>query len=169
MIGTTRKIPLILALVLLGASFAFTQSAPAASTPAASGGNADARIFAVDLGMIAGYNLGTNAATVGRSFGLNIIVADNLAVGIYNTIAGATYNFLRVGYNLTPALGFNLYVGNNGASTAGGLGASFALFKSRTDAGLASALKSKFEYLFDTGAGLAKGDIVLSVSTSLGM
>jgi hypothetical protein len=167
MIEASRKI--IVACILTAASFlAFAQVAPAAGSV----GNADARIFAVDLGMVAGYSLNAKAPTVGRSFGLNFIVSDNVAVGFYNTIATATtYNLLKFGYYFSPALAFNLYVGSDaaGANTAAGLGASFALLKTRSDTALSSALKLRLEYLFDTVAGPASGDLVFAVSSSLGL
>jgi len=167
MIAYPRKI--IVAVFLAGAAFlAFAQTAPA-SAPV---GNVDARFFAVDLGMVAGYSLNTNAPTVGRSFGLNFIVSDNVSVGFYNTIATAnTYNLLRFGYYFTPALAFNLYVGSDlpGSNTAAGLGAAFALLKTRSETSLSSALKLRLEYLFDIAAGPAKGDLVLAVSSSLGL
>ncbi len=159
----------IIALIMAGAAcLAFAQSGSGSSAM----GNVDARYFAVDLGMVAGYSLNTNVPTVGRSFGLNFIVSDNVAVGFYNTIASTTtYNLLRFGYYFTPALAFNVYVGSDaaGANTAAGLGAAFALLKTRSDTSLSSALKLRLEYLFDTVAGPTKGDLVFAVSSSLGL
>ncbi len=149
-------------------------SAQAAAQPVAvsSGGNADARIIAFDVGMVAGYNIGSGGLPVGRSFGLNITVADNFSIGFVSLLATRTYSLLRMSYGLTPALGFAAFAGtdnNGGSPTAAGAGIYYNILKSKTDAGLATALKVRLDYLFDVTAGIAAGDVVLTLGTSVGL
>jgi hypothetical protein len=164
----SRNRKLVVALLALALVAAAGLSAQAASA------NADAKIFCIDIGMATGYNLNASGTDVGRTFGFNLTVSDNFVVGVANTTvvpdgaAALSYNFLRLGYYLTPVLGFNLYVGNRGANLATGAGAFYNLFKTKSETAFANALKIRLEYLFDGGAGVGKGDIVLAVATSLG-
>jgi hypothetical protein len=184
--NVSKKIVLILALSFAGFEFTgaslWAQTAPAkpAQTPPVAQvaptpkqaplplGPIDGTLLAFDLGMTSGFDLATSDTIVGRSFGLSLIVADNIAVGLASTMAGANYSFLRFGYSLSPSLGFDLYVGSDGA-TAAGLGAFVNLRKDKTDAGIYSTLKLRLQYLFDTTAGLANGDLVLAVASSIGI
>jgi len=153
-------------LALLALTLFATIGASAQSLPAL--GNTDGRIFSVDLGMVTGYSLTTDDPIVGRSFGINFTVSDNLAVGFTNTRASVNYNLFRFGYYLTPALGFNVYVGSTGSGVATGAGAFFNVLKSKSDTTFVSALKIKLEYLFDV-TGAAEGDIVLAIVPSIGL
>jgi hypothetical protein len=158
---------LALALLLVSAVAVSGLSAQAA----AGAGSADAKIFALDLGMVTGYSLNGNAPIVGRTFGLNLTITDNLAVGLVSTDIGAgptAYTLMRLSYFLNPALGFNLYVGSDG-STAVGAGAFYNILKTKSDTGFSSALKLRLEYLFDVANGVAKGDIALALGSSIGL
>jgi hypothetical protein len=119
--------------------------------------------------MTTGFGLAASKAIVGRSIGFNIAMTDSLAMGVASITAGATaYNFFRLGYGLGPALGLDLYVGSDG-STAAGLGAFIRLQRAKADSGLCSSLKLRLEYLFDTTAGIADGDLVLAIASSVGI
>ncbi len=158
----TRKIVVALFIAaLVAAAGVSAQALPSA-------GNTDARLFALDLGMATGYSIGTENAIVGRTFGINFTVTDNLAVGFTNTVAGAReYNLFRLGYYLLPVVGFNVYVGSDGA-VATGAGIFVNILKSKADATLSSSLKLKLEYLFDAN-GADAGDIVFAVVSSIGL
>jgi hypothetical protein len=158
---SSKFIVTLLALALVAAVGVSAQSLPAA-------GNTDGRLFSIDLGMATGYSLAADAPIVGRTFGVNFTVSENLAVGFANTVAGSDYNLFRLGYYLTPAIGFNVYVGSVGANVATGAGAFFNLLKTKSDATFVSALKLRLEYLFDT-TGAGEGDIVLAVASSIGL
>jgi hypothetical protein len=141
-----------------------------AAAPAA-GGNTDARLVAFELGMNGGFKLGAaQPLTIGRSFALNYTLADNFSFGLLNSVSGATtYNLVNLGYFLNPLLGFHIYVGADAAGIAGGAGVSVSVLKSRVDSGLSTALKLRLSYLFDVTAGFGAGDIVLGVSSSIGL
>jgi hypothetical protein len=155
-------------LALLALTLFATIGASAQSLPAL--GNTDGRIFSVDFGMATGYSLSANDAIVGRTFGVNFTVTENLAVGFANTLAsGNQYNLFRFGYYLTPAIGFNVYVGSNAAhNVATGAGAFVTILKTKADTTFISALKIRVEYLFDVN-GAGEGDIVLAVVPSIGL
>lgn len=144
--------------------------APSRATKPANG-SPEGKIFAFDLGVACGYGLDAGDFVAGRSFGIGFTVADNIAVGFSSTAASFTYSFFRASYYLTPAIGFNLYVGSddNAASPAFGLGAAYTFLRNPSETGLATALKLRLEYLFDTSAGVDSGDIILAVGTSLGL
>jgi hypothetical protein len=158
-----RKFVLVLlALTLFAAVGASSQSLPAL-------GNTDGRIFSIDFGMATGYSLSLEDAIVGRTFGVNFTVSENLAVGFASTLASTQYNLFRFGYYLTPAIGFNLYVGSNFAgNVATGAGASFTVLKTKAETTFVSALKLRLEYIFDVD-GAGDGDIVLAVVPSIGL
>jgi hypothetical protein len=141
----------------------------AAQSSAALPGYADGKVLFFDIGMTTGFDLAASKAIVGRSIGLNIVVTDSLAMGLASVTAGATaYDLFRIGYGFGPALGLDLYVGTDG-NTAVGLGAYYRINKNKADSGLCSSLKLRLEYLFDTTAGVAKGDLVLALATSVGI
>lgn len=132
-------------------------------------GPIDGTLLSIELGMAAGYDLGNNDPVVGRTFGLNLMVADNLAVGFASTSAAAlSFNLFRLGYAITPVIGMDIYVGNDG-STAGGLGAFVNLQRGKNESGVFSTLKLRLQYLTDTSLGLAKGDVIMAVSASVGI
>jgi hypothetical protein len=156
------------ALLLLSGLCLFAADAPAAGIPAVS--NTDGKYISFDLGMVGGINLGANAATVGRTFGMNFTLSDSMSAGFLSTTAGGTsYTLMKLAYFFTPALGVSIYVGSDAAGTAGGAGIFYNVAKSRPDSGFSTALKLRLEYLSDTGVGLTKGDIVLSVGSSIGL
>jgi hypothetical protein len=137
--------------------------------------NTDGRYVSFDLGMVAGINIAANAARVGRTFGINFTLSDSMTAGIVSTTAGTNnYTLMKLAYFLTPALGLSVYVGTDVAgaaapATGGGAGLFYNVVRSQPGTGLATALKLRLEYLFDTGAGLANGDVVLSVGSSIGL
>jgi hypothetical protein len=145
-----------------------------AGLSAQAAGNTDARLFCIDVGMATGFGLTTNAPLAGKTFGFNLTVADNIAIGVASTrvdesaTVSRTYKLLRLGYYLTPAFGFNIYVGGQGTALATGAGAFYNIMKSKTDSSFANALKVKLEYLFDGANGVAGGDIVVALATSIG-
>lgn len=139
----------------------------------AAAGNTDAKLFCIDIGMATGFGLNTSSPLAGRTFGFNLTVADNIAIGVTGTTVVDTttraYKLLRLGYYLTPAFGFNIYVGGQGAGNlATGAGAFYNIMKSKSDTSFANALKVRLEYLFDATNGVASGDIVLALATSIG-
>ena len=158
---TSKIVVALLALALVAGLGASAQALPSA-------GNTDARLFSLDLGMVTGYSLNTEAAVVGRTFGINFTVTDNMAVGYANTVAGTReYNLFRLGYYLLPIVGFNVYVGSDG-SVATGAGVFVNVLKTKSAPALTSSLKLKLEYLFAT-AGAGSGDIVFAVASSIGL
>jgi hypothetical protein len=129
----------------------------------------DGRYLSFDVGMVAGINIGANAARVGRTVGMDVTVSDAMSLGFMSTTSGATaYSLMKVSYFLTPALGLSIYLGSDG-NTAAGAGVFYNVLRSRPDDGLSTSLKLRLEYLFDSGAGLTNGDLVLSVGTSVGL
>jgi hypothetical protein len=164
-----RRIPRVVALLLFSGALAISGLAAQVSSPTT--GNTDAKVFAIDLGATFGYGLSGNSPTVGRTFGINFTVADSLAVGFVDTQVGATpvdYKLARLSYALNPSLGFNLYVGSD-TNTAGGAGVYYNILKSKSDTAFSTALKLRLEYLFDVSNGIAKGDLLLAVSPSIGI
>ncbi len=132
----------------------------------------DSKIFSLDLGMVGGYGVKANSPFVGRSFGINFTVADSLVLGFANISTAHIYNLARLGYSLSPALAINVYVGNDdnpAGATAGGIGASLNILKSKSETGFSTALKLRIEYLFDTTAGIAGGDLLVAVCTAIGL
>lgn len=159
---SNRIVLALLALTLFATIGASAQALPAV-------GNTDGRIFSVDFGMATGYSLSAEDAIVGRTFGVNFTVTENMAVGFANTVASTGYNLFRFGYYLTPAIGFNVYVGSNAAhNVATGAGAFVTILKTKSDTTFVSALKIRFEYLFDVN-GAGDGDIVLAIAPSIGL
>jgi hypothetical protein len=145
-----------------------------AGLSAQAAGNVDARIFCIDVGMATGLGIKAAAPLAGRTFGINLTVADNIAIGVASTrvdesaTVNRTYKLLRLGYYLSPALGFNVYVGGQGTALATGAGAFYNIMKSKTDSSFANSLKVKLEYLFDGANGVAGGDIIVALATSIG-
>src|SRR5512137_782396 len=78
----------------------------------AAAGNTDAKLFCIDIGMATGYSLSASTPLVGKNFGFNLTVADNFSIGVANISATWAYRVLRLAYYLTPAIGFDLYVGS---------------------------------------------------------
>ncbi len=158
----SKFIALVVAMALVASA---GLAAQAAST------NADAKLFCIDIGMVSGYSLLSNDAIAGRNFGFNITVADNFALGVASiATTNRTYTALRAAYYLTPAIGFDLYVGSSSAGAGVGTGACafYNILKSKSDTSFANSLKVKLGYLFNTDDGIDMGDIFVAVSTSLG-
>ena len=147
-----------------------TQATQPAQPAPAVGATTDCKIFSLDLGMVAGYGVKANSPVVGRSFGINFTVADNLVFGFANISATHSYNLARLGYSISPALGLNIYVGNYDTTTsAAGIGATFNILKNKPEAGISTALKLRIEYLLDTTAAITSGDLLVAVCTAIGL
>jgi hypothetical protein len=152
-----------------------TQQAPA-QQPAPRGsaaqlGPLDGSLLSFDFGVATGYSLNDKKPTVGQSFGLGIMMSDNLAVGFTSTSIGATpisYQMFRLGYSFTPLIGMDIYLGTDG-NAAAGLDAFIRLARSRSDAGLYSSLKVRLGYFLDLTNGPAKGDVALTIGSSVGI
>jgi hypothetical protein len=160
----SRKVKFFVVLAMLAVIGATTVSAQSGA------GNADAKLFNIDLGMVSGYSLLNENAIVGKTFSFNITLADNFALGIASFEASNTYTLLRAAYYLTPAIGFDLYVGASSAGPGVGTGACvfYNVLKSKPDNAFATALKVKLGYLFNTTDEIDNGDIIIAVSTSIG-
>ena len=151
------------------------QVAPAAQASAFVGRTPDCKIFSLDLGMVGGYGVKANSPVVGRYFGINFTVADNFVLGFANISATHSYNLARLGYSLSPVLGLNIYVGNYDiiplvtTTPVAGIGGSFTILKSKPEAGFSTTLKLRIEYLLDTTAAITSGDLLVAVSTGIGL
>ncbi len=158
-----------------GASPAPASAAPAAA--AASSGSvsvADARLITLQLGMNGGLKLGTNSSTIGWLFGMDLTVTDSFSIGLLSSVsASTTYDLLKLGYHLSPVLGFDVYVGSDivgvTTSTAVGVGVFYNVLKSKPDSGFATGLKVHLDYLVDNSGGFGKGDFVLGVISYFGL
>jgi hypothetical protein len=155
-----KTVLVLLVMAMLIPSFAGAQEA----------GKAENKIFNVQLGLLGGYNLGTEDTGAGRDFCLNITLSDQLQVGfrsITNLIA-ANSVFLNLSYFLTPQLNLDILVGNDGlGNLAGGIDAGYTIFKGGKDA-FTSTLKAKAGYIFEEGNGIGEGAILFGLVSSIG-
>jgi len=157
---------LALSLLALLVSFAaIAQTAPAAS---AASSLPEVKLFSIETGVLVGYDLGTSDTAGGTSFGLNLVVADNVTVGFQTARIGAGYNTLKMSYYLTPAVGLNANIGTDGTNTAAALGAFFNIGRGNSANGLASAYRIKADYFFPT-TDIAAGVFAVSLALALGL
>lgn len=137
------------------------------------------RILGIEAGLLAGYRLFDNEVVAGQGFALNLNVAQNVQVGFTGaTLTGAAvtdiYGMLRIGYFITPSLGFNISVGSGtfggGAATPSiGAGVFFDAFTSRSTDSFSTALKIKLDYLTDTTRGMTSGTIAFGLAGVFGL
>ncbi len=114
-------------------------------------GNADHRLFGVQVGFVAGYDLDTDDVVVGRDYGMNFTLSESLQIG-FRSISGllaADAILVDFAYYLNPNIAFDLMVGDNGGDFTAGMEAAYLLFRSPPDEVFSSALKLKAGYLFD--------------------
>ena len=143
----------------------------------------DNQVLGIEAGLIAGYRLFDGQLVAGQSFSLNLSVARNVQVGFSSgTLTGGApltdaYALLKIGYFMTPWLGFNISVGSavldvGGAATitpAIGAGVFFNAFSNKSLESFSTALKIKLDYLADTTNGLDNGTITFGLAGVFGL
>ena len=143
----------------------------------------DNQVLGIEAGLIAGYRLFDGQLVAGQSFSLNLSVARNVQVGFSSgTLTGGApltdaYALLKIGYFMTPWLGFNISVGSvvldvGGAGTiAPGIGAGvfFNAFSNKSLETFSTALKIKLDYLADTTRGINNGTITFGLAGVFGL
>lgn len=145
---------------------------PAASVPGTPA--VELKIFGLEAGMTAGYDLAAGELAGGTAFALAFILGDNLSAAFQAstiTPSGGTaipYGFLRFSYHLNSLLGFSIYTGGNGADPAAGLGIFLNILRSTPPVGISSAYRLRLEYLFPI-EDVAGGTVALSAVMSLGI
>ena len=158
-----------MALILPGA--AFSQALESTDT--------EFRLFGIELGALAGYNLEDEESVMGRSFALSLAVLENMQIGIsavtfdgqLTTIASPQqYVGMRFDYFFTEQLALALMVGNAaGANIGGSIGAHYLIVRSQPADMFSSALKLKADYFFNDEQGIGGGTIAIGLAGSFGL
>jgi hypothetical protein len=137
----------------------------------------DHRLFGLELGVLAGYDLGAAETFAGRTFSVLLPVHESMQFGI-KAINGFVhpapgtandYVLLTAEYFLTPELGIDLMAGQGPADIGGGVLVFYNLLKSNPGNGFSSALSVQAGYLFDATDGIANGTIDVGIVGSFGL
>lgn len=142
--------------------------------------DAEFRVFGVELGSLAGYNLEEEEPVVGRNFGLSLAVMDNAQVGFGAVVFDAQaltnprmFAGMKFDYFFTDRLAFSLLTGNaaNGANATfgGAVGGQFLIVRSQPENGFSSALKVKVDYFMNDDDGPDGGTIGIGLAGSIGL
>ncbi len=161
-----RTVLLTVALLLLVSGALFAQ-------------NTDNRVFGMELGFLAGYDLGpTSESFAGRTFAFHVPVSDSMQFGVkavrgtVQTVGVMNYVLMSAQYFLSPQLGVEVMAGqenNLNNDVAGGANVFFSILKSQSEEGLSSSLKAQAGYLFDVTEGLAEGTLNFGLVGSFGL
>ena len=141
--------------------------------------DAEFRVFAVELGSLAGYNLQDEEAVIGRNFGLSLAVMENIQVGLGAVMFSADgipqrmFAGMKFDYFFTDRLAFSLLTGNASVGGTpgfgGGLGGQYLIVRSQPENGFSSALKVKVDYFMNDEDGPDAGTVAIGLAGSIGL
>ena len=159
-----RTVLLTVALLLLVSGALFAQ-------------NTDNRVFGMELGFLAGYDLGASDSFAGRTFAFYVPVSDSMQFGmkaVDGTVQPAgniNYILMSAQYYLSPQLGVEMLVGRetNVGDVGGGANVFFSILKSQPEDGFSSSLKAQAGYLFEATNGVAQGTLNFGLVGSFGL
>lgn len=147
----------------------------AAFSQALEGTDTEFRLFGIELGALAGYNLEDEESIMGRSFMLSLAVLENMQVGIAAVQfdgAGAAHEYvgMRFDYFFTEQLALGLMVGNSAVGEVGGsVGVQYLIVRSQPENMFSSGLKLKVDYFLNDGDGVGGGTIGIGLAGSFGL
>ena len=136
----------------------------------------DMNIVGIELGSVFCYNLTQKDFGPGQYLGINLAVANNLAVG-FIVIAGdgtnvLDYNLLKFSYFIVGEkrpLGLDVLIGGGGAGPDTTAGAGFFLnILQRQAEDITTAIKLKVSYLFTANVN-PEGSLLLALSGQIGL
>jgi len=159
-----RTVLLTVALLLLVSGALFAQ-------------NTDNRVFGMELGFLAGYDLGQDDTFAGRTFSFLLPVGNSMQFGlktVNGTVQAAVpinYILMSAQYYLSSKLGVEMLAGQetNVTDVGGGANVFFNILKSKPEDSLSSSLKVQGGYLFEAGTGVTNGTVNFGLVGSFGL
>ena len=137
--------------------------------------NTDHRVLGMELGFVAGYDLGASDTFAGHSFSLMLAVNDSMQFGIkavdgnVQTVGANNYVLMSAEYFLSPEMGVEVMAGQGPGDVGGGANFFFNILKSSSESSFSSALKVQAGYMFDATDGVTNGTINGGLVGSFGL
>jgi hypothetical protein len=163
-----KKILTVFAVALLAAGSLAAQVPGSAA--ASTRGNADTKVFAIEMGTGFAYDIGTKSAgatqQVSAVFGLTDAVQAGFVVIKGDNTTTHSFNLVKVSVYPVSDLSVALSFGANGSSAiASGFGVGYNIFRA-TNAGLTTVLQGNVGYLFND---IATGSLALGLNLKVGL
>jgi hypothetical protein len=141
--------------------------------------NTDHRVFGMEMGFLAGYDLGQSDTFSGRTFSFFLPVSDSMQFGLEaitgnvnsTPIVSINYVLVSAQYFLSPKLGVEMLAGQetNVTDVGGGANVFFNILKNQPENGFSSSLKVQGGYLFEAGTGVDNGTLNFGLVGSFGI
>jgi hypothetical protein len=143
--------------------------------------NTDHRVLGMELGFVAGYDLGASDTFAGRTFSFMVPVNESMQFGFkavngtIQGVGGTGYALMSGEYFLSPELGIEIMAGVENviyapnAEIGGGANVFFNIVKNTPENGFRSTLRVQAGYLFDVADGIASGTLNAGLVGTFGM